>query len=153
MDVMVVLEVVALALVPVGAYTMMWFLVFAPGRYRQAACAVLTVPYWLLRRRTGGLRRRGRTTAVAHAPAVDPFAALGVQFALGRLTAELEALAADDQVFARGIRVAATQAAYDDVLEQACVLAQVPRQRDKHDNREVTRLIEEAALAERGWTW
>jgi len=151
MNVVVVLEVVALTLVPVGAYAMMWFLVFAPGRYRQAACAVLTVPYWLLKRRMGGLRRRGRP--VTDAPVVDPFAALGVQFALGRLTAELEALAADREVFARGFRVAATQAAYDDVLEQACVLAQVPVQRDKHDNREVTRLIEEAALAERGWNW
>ena len=149
MNPVIVLEIVVVALVPVGAYALMWFLVFAPGPYRTAALGVITVPFWIVKRWLP--RRRGRLAPAA--PTSDPFAALGVQFALGRLTAELEALSTQDQVFGRGFRLAATKAAYDDVLAEACVLSEVRLQRSRNSDPEVVRIMAETALADRGWTW
>lgn len=148
----IMLQVMALALAPVAMFALLWLLVLAPSRYRAAVTAPLRVPARaaarLFRRLTAGRRRPKATIAV-----VDPFVALSVQMALGRLEAELTQLAADESAFARGFRVAATQAAYDDVLAQACALAQIPLQRSRQDDRKVARLMEELALAERGWMW
>lgn len=116
---------------------------------------VLQVVRSALARAAGG-RRAGVTAPpgpVAAAPA-DPFRTLALQYRLGALARELDGLAVDDgRVFARGVRLTAVSAAYDDVLADACRLAGIPLQRDGRSRREVRRLTAETALRSAGWTW
>ena len=119
-------------------------------------------PRWRTRLATAVRRRRrrlgGRLSRGAHHPsAPDPFDVLGVQVRLGQVAAHVRALEADDRIWARGKRMQATQAAYDDLLVEACLLAGVevpaadrvgPRPADDPE-----RFREELELASRGWSW
>jgi hypothetical protein len=81
---------------------------------------------------------------------VDPFGALEVQLALTRVEREIEGLLADDGRFARGHHLAAARLAYDQLLSQACRLAGVD---GLPEQRGLCRLMAEAELRTRGWTW
>lgn len=90
-------------------------------------------------------------------PVENPFEALTVQIRLGQLAQELRVLDADQHVWAKGRRVMATQAAYDDLLAEACRLAGVDvpagTRRDGAPQAEPERFREEIELASRGWSW
>ena len=119
-------------------------------------------PRWRTRLATAVRRRRrrlaDRLSRGSHRPsAPDPFDALDVQVRLGQVAAHVRALEADDRSWARGKRMQATQAAYDDLLAEACLLAGVdvpevdratPRPADDPE-----RFREELELASRGWSW
>lgn len=64
---------------------------------------------------------------------------------LGVLSGQLRDLEADDRAFARARRIKATEAAYDDLLAEACVLAGVDPAPD--------RFSRELELASSGWSW
>ncbi len=81
---------------------------------------------------------------------VNPFSALEVQVSLARVEAHIESLLEDEQRFARGHHLRAARMAYDHLLEQACRMAGVT---DLPDDRQVRRVIAEAELRSRGWTW
>jgi len=83
---------------------------------------------------------------------IDPFDVLRLQTRLGVLADQVRALEADAQVYAKAHRLAATRAAYDDLLGEACRMAgiqPVPEAR----RSEGERLREEVELASRGWNW
>jgi hypothetical protein len=83
---------------------------------------------------------------------VDPFEVLRLQTRLGVLADQVRALEADAQVYAKAHRLAATRAAYDDLLGEACRMAgiqPVPEAR----RSEGERLREEVELTSRGWNW
>ena len=82
----------------------------------------------------------------------DPFEILRLQTRLGVVADQVRLLEGDDHVYAKAARLRATQAAYDDLLEEACRLAGVPVERDGR-RREQERLREEVELAARGWSW
>jgi hypothetical protein len=87
----------------------------------------------------------------APAPA-DPFEVLRLQTRLGVVADQVRALESDAEVYAKAHRLAATRAAYDDLLGEACLLAgiqPVPETR----RSEGERLREEVELASRGWNW
>jgi hypothetical protein len=95
----------------------------------------------------GAARLRGERV-----PSTDPFEALRLQMRLAELSRQLQALEDDDSVYAKAHRLAATRAAYDDLLDEACRLAGVDP--DPLPPRGVQRRWEEeVALAERGWSW
>ncbi|NTW39086.1 MAG: hypothetical protein HGA44_04235 [Cellulomonadaceae bacterium] len=101
-------------------------------------------------RRHGLFRRRP--------PAPDPFVVLAVQMRLGELSAQVMALEGDPHAWARGRRLLALEAAYDDVLREACALAgvTVTRSADAQSGLSPTepeRFREEMELASRGWSW
>jgi hypothetical protein len=83
-------------------------------------------------------------------PAPDPFDALGIQMRLGRLAAEIRRLEHNDGRWARVHHLTAAQAAYDDVLAEACALVGLPLQEAAAP---VRRLLAESELRSRGWTW
>jgi len=79
---------------------------------------------------------------------------LRLQTRLGVLAEQIRAIEADRHVYAKAHRLAATRAAYDDLLEEACVLAGVAV--DGSAGRrgdESRRYAEELELAARGWSW
>ena len=80
----------------------------------------------------------------------DPFAALRIQSRLGALARELQQLPMHQAAAAH--RLAALRGAYDDLLAEACELAQVPPPAAGTDG-EARRRYEEQQLAERGWSW
>ncbi len=81
---------------------------------------------------------------------VDPFSALEVQVSLGRVETHIEALLADESRFARGHHLRAARLAYDHLLDQACRMAEVT---DLPRDPQVRRVLAEAELRSRGWTW
>lgn len=81
---------------------------------------------------------------------VDPFSALEVQISLGRLESHIEQLMADERRFARGHHVKAARMAYDHLLDRACRMAGVE---DLPQDAQVRRVLAEAELRSRGWTW
>lgn len=83
-------------------------------------------------------------------PTPDPFETLGVQMRLGRLAAEISRLEHDDGRWARAHHLIAAQAAYDDVLAEACQLLGLPVQEAAPP---VRRLLAESELRSRGWSW
>jgi len=83
-------------------------------------------------------------------PTPDPFETLGVQMRLGRLAAEISRLEHDDGRWARAHHLTAAQAAYDDVLAEACRLVGLPIQEAVAP---VRRLLAESELRSRGWSW
>ena len=95
-------------------------------------------------------RTAGRLRSGGDAP--DPFEVLRLQTRLGVVADQVRLLEGDDRVYAKAARLRATQAAYDDLLEEACRLAGVPVQREGR-RREQERLREEVELASRGWSW
>ncbi|HVN13927.1 MAG TPA: hypothetical protein VMT69_17685 [Kineosporiaceae bacterium] len=81
---------------------------------------------------------------------VDPFSALEVQLALGRVERLIDDLQRDHRRFARAHHLYSAIAAYDRLLDEACRLAGVPVQEGAGDSR---RLLAEVELRARGWTW
>ncbi len=110
-----------------------------------------TTPRWrlraaaLLEHTAGRLRRRPP-------PGPDPFVALRLQTRLAVVTANAQRLEHDPAAFARAHRLIAMMLAYDQLLEEACVLAGVespPLQPNDPDER----FRKEVELSSRGWSW
>ncbi|MFI6828047.1 hypothetical protein ACIBG5_13160 [Kribbella sp. NPDC050241] len=93
------------------------------------------------------LRRRRRAGVEA-----DPFATLWVQTRLGHLAGEIRRIETTPRIYARAHRLMAVEAAYDDLLDEACRLAGVPGEADLERSEE-KRWLEERELASRGWSW
>jgi hypothetical protein len=101
-----------------------------------------------------GLREHGREKSPVPAP--DPFEVLRVQLRLGVLAEEVRSLECSGDVYARGHHLKATQAAYDALLTEACILAGIstsPSARPTIPQGEQERFREEVELASRGWSW
>jgi hypothetical protein len=92
-------------------------------------------------------------------PAFDVFDTLRLQSRLGAVADEILRLESDRRVFAKAARLRATHRAYDDLLAEACRLAEVRpvdgagpdalRPGDVDD----ARAHAELELASRGWSW
>ncbi len=106
-------------------------------------------------------RRASRRTARGRPPRPtepDPFEALALQMRLSAVAAQLHQLETDPRTFGLGRRMEATLAAYDDLLDQARLMAGVanapviptPGLRRRS---EPERLADELELAEHGWLW
>ncbi len=95
------------------------------------------------------LARRFRRRTV---PLPDPFDTLRLQTRLGDLAGKIQRVEAAPHVYAKAHRLMALEAAYDDLLDEACRLAGVPGQADLERSEEKRRL-EEQELASRGWSW
>ena len=114
---------------------------------------VLPHPPSRLRRRVQPLldrlavRLRRRTSTVP-----DPFDTLRLQTRLGELAGEIRRVEATPRVYAKAHRLMALEAAYDDLLDEACRLAGVPGEADL-ERGEQKRWLEEQELATRGWSW
>lgn len=101
-----------------------------------------------------GLEWTKRVTARLHRhsePEPDPFETLRVQTRLGHLSGKIRSVESSPHVYARAHRLMALEAAYDDLLEEACRLAGVPEPGAARP--EDRRWQEEQELAARGWTW
>ncbi|MGW1340125.1 hypothetical protein ACWCOV_03650 [Kribbella sp. NPDC002412] len=85
-------------------------------------------------------------------PAPDPFDTLRLQTRLGHLAGEIRRIESAPGVYARAHKLMAVEAAYDDLLDEACRLAGVP-DADDLERSEEKRWREEQALASRGWSW
>jgi hypothetical protein len=81
----------------------------------------------------------------------DPFDTLWVQTRLGHLSTKIRRVESTPHVYARAHRLMALEAAYDDLLDEACRLAGVPGPDCTHP--EEKRWQEEQELASRGWSW
>jgi hypothetical protein len=92
--------------------------------------------------------RLGRPT-VAEA---DPFETLRLQTRLGHLAGKIQRIEATPRIYAKAHRLMALEAAYDDLLDEACRLAGVPAEADL-ERGEHKRWLEEQELATRGWSW
>jgi len=93
----------------------------------------------------GRLRRRPCVEA-------DPFDTLWLQTRLGHLAGEIRRIETTPRIYARAHRLKAAEAAYDDLLDEACRLAGVPGEADLERSEE-KRWLEERELASRGWSW
>ncbi|HET6755629.1 MAG TPA: hypothetical protein VFH23_16940 [Jiangellaceae bacterium] len=85
-----------------------------------------------------------------HPAGPDPFVTLTLQTRLTRLAGEINRLEQDGGRWARAHHLGAAQAAYDDLLTEACRLLQVPV---PEGTRPVRRLLAESELRSRGWSW
>lgn len=85
-------------------------------------------------------------------PVPDPFDALRLQTRLGVLADEIRDLETAPRVFAKAHRLTAARAAYDDLLDEACRLADVPVTQEEARG-EALRWYEEQELSARGWSW
>ena len=105
--------------------------------------------------RRGLQRRTSRLTSRLHRPAVpepDPFDTLRLQTRLTCLSSKIRLIESAPNVYARAHRLMALEAAYDDLLDEACRLAGCPDAPDQKRS-EAKRWQEEQELAARGWTW
>jgi hypothetical protein len=93
-----------------------------------------------------GLRLRRRDE-----PEPDPFDTLWLQTRLGHLAGEIRRVESA-RMYAKAHRLMALEAAYDDLLDEACRLAGVPTEADLKRS-EAKRWQEEQELASRGWSW
>lgn len=82
----------------------------------------------------------------------DPFEVLRVQSRLGAIADEIRAVEADPKIYAKAHRLTALRAAYDDLLAEACDLADVPVGPGRRRGDGV-RWHAEQELAARGWSW
>ena len=96
-------------------------------------------------RLTGRLRR----TAV---PEPDPFDTLRLQTRLGHLAGKIRRIESTPRIYAKAHRLMALEAAYDDLLDEACRMAGVCTEADLERGEE-KRWQEEQELASRGWSW
>ena len=96
-------------------------------------------------RLTGRLRRRPE-------PEPDPFDTLRLQTRLGHLSTKIRSVESTPHVYARAHRLMALEAAYDDLLDEACKLAGCPDPAEQQRS-EAKRWQEEQELAARGWSW
>ena len=85
-------------------------------------------------------------------PVADPFDTLWLQTRLGHLAGEIRRIETAPRVYARAHRLMAAEAAYDDLLDEACRLAGVREEPDLKRGEE-KRWLEEQELASRGWSW
>jgi hypothetical protein len=95
------------------------------------------------------LARRFHRRAV---PEPDPFDTLRLQTRLGDLAGKIRRVEDEPHVYAKAHRLMALEAAYDDLLDEACRLAGVPGHDDLERSQE-KRWLEEQELASRGWSW
>src|SRR4051812_20456521 len=96
------------------------------------------------------LRTLTRWASRAQRAPVDPFCALEVQLALARVERLIADLQRDDRRFARAHHLYSAIAAYDRLLDEACLLAGVPTPEAVGGTR---RLFAEVELRARGWSW
>ena len=85
-------------------------------------------------------------------PEVDPFETLRLQVRLGHLARKIQRVEAAPRIYAKAHRLMALEAAYDDLLDEACRLAGVPAEVDR-ERGEQKRWLAEQELATRGWSW
>ncbi len=112
--------------------------------------AVLPHPPSRWRRRLEpGLARLRRRRAL---PEPDPFDTLRLQTRLGYLAGKIRYVEATPHVYAKAHRLMALEAAYDDLLDEACRLAGVPGEAEMKRGEE-RRWHEEQELTSRGWSW
>lgn len=109
-------------------------------------------PSGLRRQLTRDLTRLVDRVLGRRGPPPDPFDALRLQSRLGALAEEIRDLESGPRVYAKVHRLVAVNAAYDDLLDEACRLAGVPESPGS-ERGEALRWHEERALAERGWSW
>ncbi|WP_166346758.1 hypothetical protein [Phytoactinopolyspora limicola] len=83
-------------------------------------------------------------------PGPDPFETLAVQYRLAIVAAEIRTLEHDMRGWARGHHLIAATAAYDHLL---CDAAEMSGLAVPDTEGPVRRLILEAELRERGWSW
>ncbi|MEU8227296.1 hypothetical protein [Kribbella sp. NPDC048915] len=102
-----------------------------------------------LQRRTDRLVRRLRPRAQ---PEPDPFDTLRLQTRLGHLSSKIRRIESTPHVYARAHKLMALEAAYDDLLDEACRLAGCPDPGEQQRS-EAKRWQEEQELAARGWSW
>ncbi|MGW6278226.1 hypothetical protein [Kribbella sp. NPDC055071] len=105
-------------------------------------------PRWWRRVRRRVERVRLRRRAI---PEPDPFDTLWLQTRLGHLAGEIRRVESA-RMYAKAHRLMALEAAYDDLLDEACRLAGVPAEADLKRS-EAKRWQEEQELASRGWSW
>ena len=84
-------------------------------------------------------------------PGPDPFVTLRLQTRLGHLAGEIRRVEAT-RMYAKAHKLMALEAAYDDLLDEACRLAGVSEEADLKRG-EAKRWLEEQELASRGWSW
>jgi hypothetical protein len=84
-------------------------------------------------------------------PEPDPFDTLFLQTRLGHLAGEIRRVEAT-RMYAKAHKLMALEAAYDDLLDEACRLAGVADEADLKRG-EAKRWLEEQELASRGWSW
>jgi hypothetical protein len=84
-------------------------------------------------------------------PEPDPFDTLRLQTRLGHLAGEIRRVESA-RMYAKAHRLMALEAAYDDLLDEACRLAGIPSEADLKRGEE-KRWQEEQELASRGWSW
>ncbi|HWD83921.1 MAG TPA: hypothetical protein VG497_33700 [Kribbella sp.] len=82
----------------------------------------------------------------------DPFDTLRLQTRLGYLSTKIRSVESTPHVYARAHRLMALEAAYDDLLDEACRLAGCPEEPGS-ERSEAKRWQEEQELAARGWSW
>ncbi|WP_202868052.1 hypothetical protein [Kribbella sindirgiensis] len=105
--------------------------------------------------RRGLQRRTARLTARLRRrqePEPDPFDTLRLQTRLGHLSTKIRRVESTPHVYARAHRLMALEAAYDDLLDEACRLAGCPCESEQQRSEE-KRWQEEQELAARGWSW
>jgi len=85
-------------------------------------------------------------------PPPDPFDTLRLQTRLGLLSGKIRHVEGTPRIYARAHKLMALEAAYDDLLDEACRLAGVPGDHDLKSGEE-KRWHEEQELAARGWSW
>ena len=85
-------------------------------------------------------------------PEPDPFDTLRLQTRLSHLAGEIRRIETSPRIYARAHRLMAVEAAYDDLLDEACRLAGVPGEEELKRGEE-KRWHEEQELASRGWSW
>ena len=84
-------------------------------------------------------------------PDPDPFDTLRLQTRLGHLAGEIRRVETT-RMYAKAHKLMALEAAYDDLLDEACRLAGVIDEADLQRG-EAKRWLEEQELASRGWSW
>ncbi|WP_410789841.1 hypothetical protein [Kribbella sp. C-35] len=109
-----------------------------PSRWRRS-----------LQRRTARVRARLHRHQV---PDPDPFDTLRLQTRLGHLSTKIRSIESTPHIYARAHRLMALEAAYDDLLDEACRLAGCPGEAEQKRSEE-KRWQEEQELAARGWSW
>lgn len=115
--------------------------------------AVLPQPPSRRRRRLwSAIERLARRFRRRAEPEPDPFDTLRLQTRLGHLAGEIRRIETQPRVYARAHRLMAVEAAYDDLLDEACKLAGVPTETFLMRGEE-KRWHEEQELASRGWSW
>ncbi|GAA2801139.1 hypothetical protein [Kribbella solani] len=85
-------------------------------------------------------------------PVPDPFDTLRLQTRLTCLSSKIRTVESTPHIYARAHRLMALEAAYDDLLDEACRLAGVPTT-PAQPHSEQKRWQEEQELSARGWTW